>query len=202
MLNIYEKKSYTAITTRIRGGLAREITSPVKVRVPLIIKDASHNLIETLAIWDTGATNTVIAESLCDELGLIPISKTNVRGVIASGIRDVYLIDMIIGNNVEIKNLRVTTGNISPEDNKFGVLIGMDIISFGDFSLTAEPDEDGILSTVFSFRVPHGPKAVDYVEEINRFKREKDFHEKMKKNRTQPKVKSSKKKRKGDEWVA
>jgi predicted aspartyl protease len=97
------------------------------------------------AIWDTGATNTVITRRVVETLKLIPIGIAPVNT--SNGLRQsyTYLISLVLQNNVRFPILRATEGHISGGN----VLIGMDVITQGDFVIT---NKDG--KTSYSFRVP------------------------------------------------
>ncbi len=107
-------------------------------------------------LWDTGATGSVISQIVVDNLGLIPITKTKVYHTDGYSISDVYVINLILPNKVIFPLVKVTVGKLTG----FDVLIGMDIINKGDFSITNVTG-----NTVFSFRYP-SIKEVDYVKEL------------------------------------
>lgn len=114
------------------------------------------------AIWDTGATNTAITKKIAQSLQLIPVTKTNVLGVHGHQDVNVYLVGMILPNNVGIRTLRVTEcESLShPDDpDPCDVLIGMDIISMGDLAITNVAGQ-----TMFSFRIP-SIKRVDFTKD-------------------------------------
>lgn len=98
------------------------------------------------AIWDTGATGTVITQKVVDRCGLKPIGRTIVRTAQGEMQTPVYLVNVMLPNKVGVVNLRVTRGNFGGDAD---VLIGMDIVGIGDFAIT---NKDG--KTVFSFRAP------------------------------------------------
>src|SRR3989344_4841430 len=52
------------------------------------------------AIWDTGATNTVITESLATKLNLKPTGKINTHNAAGTEIRNRYLVNLFLPNNV------------------------------------------------------------------------------------------------------
>jgi len=108
------------------------------------------------AIWDTGATNSVITNRVAIECGLMPIDI--VKAYTANGIRNslVYLVGIWLPNNFVRANTRVTDGEITGAD----VLIGMDIINFGDFAVTNKD-----WKTTFSFRFP-SIERIDFVKQI------------------------------------
>lgn len=109
---------------------------------------------EYIAIWDTGATGTVITRKVVDECGLLPISMCRVET--AGGIIDssVYLVNLRLPQGVGIQELRVTEAILGGDTE---VLIGMDIISLGDFAIT---NKDG--NTVCSFRMP-STECIDFL---------------------------------------
>lgn len=78
----------------------------------------------------------------------------------AAGLSDVetYLIDIGLPNGVAFSAVQVSRAILGPGSD---VLVGMDIISMGDFSIT---NQNG--NTVFSFRVP-SCHTVDFVQEHN-----------------------------------
>lgn len=98
------------------------------------------------AIWDTGATNSVITNKVAKELGLVPIGFTEVNH--AEGVSHnvpVYLVNIELPNQVGFPMMRVTEGILGDVD----VLIGMDIIQSGDFKI-----ENGGGKTAFTYSVP------------------------------------------------
>ena len=112
---------------------------------------------EVQAIWDTGATHTVITASLAKKCGLKPISIAEVynAGDKKPKRAHVYMINLHLPSNVGFSSLRVTEGILRGEPE---MLIGMDIISQGDFAVT---NKDG--KTVMSFRIP-SIQRIDFVK--------------------------------------
>lgn len=88
------------------------------------------------ALWDTGATNSVITPQVVKELNLVPIGVSQNRH--AGGISNVniYLIDICLPNNIIIPRVRVS--ECADQAGRFDFIIGMDIISLGDFSITGQ----------------------------------------------------------------
>jgi predicted aspartyl protease len=97
------------------------------------------------AIWDTGATNSAITEKVVSACGLKPVGMVRVHTASGEYETNVYLINMALPNKVGIANVRVTEGVLADVD----VLIGMDVISRGDFCIT---NSDG--HTAVSFQMP------------------------------------------------
>ena len=104
---------------------------------------------EYKAIWDSGATNTVISQEIIRALALEPIGVTLVNT--SGGIRQTYtyLIHVTLENRVQFQHIRVTEGSIYGAD----ILIWMDIITQGDLAIT---NKDKM--TTFSFQVPSREK--------------------------------------------
>lgn len=122
---------------------------------PTINKD-SINTRQYRALWDTGATASVITQKIVDELGLKPIGMTKVHTASHSDIvAEVYLVSIFLPNRVVVPNIKVTKGNITGHD----MLIGMDIISRGDFAITYNGG-----NTTFSFRIPSSTE-IDFVQQ-------------------------------------
>lgn len=110
------------------------------------------------AIWDTGATNTVISQKVVDNCGLQPIGIALVHGVHSSEQAETYLVNVRLPNTVAFANVQVTKGKLVGAD----ALIGMDIIRSGDFAIT---NING--KTVMSFRIP-SQVCIDFVDEHNK----------------------------------
>ncbi len=98
------------------------------------------------AIWDTGATASVITEKIISECGLKPISVAKVHGANGEYLTEVYLISLLLPNRVGFNVLRVTKGRLPGDCD---MLVGMDVISQGDFAVTNYGQK-----TCFSFRCP------------------------------------------------
>lgn len=113
-------------------------------------------MLEFDAIWDTGATNCVITQSVIDACGLVPTGQAKVSGVHGEEeTRDTYLVNIILPNAVGVQSVRVTKGDMQFVD----FLIGMDVVAKGDFAITNLNEV-----TKFSFRFP-SEAHIDFVEE-------------------------------------
>lgn len=117
---------------------------------------STSDIREFSALWDTGATASVISSDVVRHLGLSPISQCRAYHAQGESIVHVYLVDIILPNHLLIRDVRVTEGRL----NGFGVLIGMDIINLGDFALTHKGGK-----TVFSFQIPP-THEYDFVKQI------------------------------------
>lgn len=98
------------------------------------------------AIWDTAATSTVITPRVIDDLNLPAKGSVKVNtsgGPIRSAL---YQIALVLVSRVGVSDLKVTE---APLVKGADVLIGMDIITLGDFALSNAGGK-----TTFSFRSP------------------------------------------------
>lgn len=98
------------------------------------------------AIWDTGATGSVITQSVVDACSLVATGLTKVHHADGESIQETYLVNIALPNGVAYSGVRVTKARLSVAAD---ILIGMDIIGTGDFAVT---NFNG--TTKFSFRVP------------------------------------------------
>jgi predicted aspartyl protease len=133
-------------------GLLRELITDAFVGSAFTTKENSvefysgpQNLTKFSALWDTGATGTVITQKVVDTLGLKPIGMTLASGVQGEHMTEVYLVAIALPNGIGFPTMRVTKGILGHLD----VLIGMDIITCGDFALTHHEGK-----TCFSFSCP------------------------------------------------
>ena len=97
------------------------------------------------AIWDTGATNSVINQKVVDACGLVATGAAQCQGVHGNSIVDTYFVNIMLPNGIGHAMIRVSKGDLGTAD----MLIGMDLITLGDFAVT---NKDG--QTMFSFRYP------------------------------------------------
>lgn len=109
---------------------------------------------EFVAVWDTGATNSVITETVIAQCQLKPTGIADVHTAQGSHRTPTYLVGIMLPNLVGFPSIRVSKG-ILP--STYDVLIGMDIIGSGDLAVT---NKDG--KTVFSFRMP-SIELIDFV---------------------------------------
>lgn len=110
------------------------------------------------ALWDTGASSSIIDRTTAKILCLEPQGIHTLATANGTNRFCEYIIDLDLTNNVKIANLVVGGGDLG---NNIDFLIGMDIISQGDFSIS---NVNGC--TTFSFRIP-SVKEIDYVKEVN-----------------------------------
>lgn len=161
-LSKYRNKLVRAFTNRA-SALAPVLQSTVQISEAYDPQsgNSAPAVLPYIAIWDTGATHTVITSKIVSDLGLKPSGKVTVRGVGPAGApqeheSNTYLINVLLPNNVGITGVRVSENSIEGSD----VLIGMDVITSGDLAVT---NHNG--RTTFTFRVPSCDE-IDFVGEI------------------------------------
>lgn len=118
-------------------GLLREIITDVAIYDPihgLMQTNDDPRVLNTKALWDTGASNCVITPSTARILGIKPIRVVETRHAGGVSLANVYLVNIMLPNGVGISGVQVT--ECMEQEGAFGVIIGMDIITRGDFAIT------------------------------------------------------------------
>jgi len=110
---------------------------------------------EYQAIWDTGATGTAITDKVAKECGLKPTGMCKIKTAAGESDTYTYFISLYLPNMVCISQLRATQAQLFGAD----VLIGMDVITAGDFVVTNYQGK-----TCMSFRMP-SIECVDFVKQ-------------------------------------
>ena len=127
------------------------------------IGEVGKKEIKYQALVDTGATQSCITPSTARELGLVSMGMVNM--ITGGGAVSVnrYHANITLSSGVTIENLSLNELNeLATGDHGFDAIIGMDILTLGDASLTTFEGK-----TVFSFRIPSQHK-IDYVAEFNK----------------------------------
>lgn len=107
-----------------------------RIITPIDISECTSNPVIIridCAVWDTGAVTSCISDKLAREMKIRPVD--NGIGVTPSGAIDIvyYMLDIYLSPEIVIKNLKVAGFPLEQHDCDF--IIGMDVISKGDFSL-------------------------------------------------------------------
>ena len=97
------------------------------------------------AMWDMGATTTIISSRIVRQLCLQPYQQGGISGIGGASNTNTYLVHVLIPTGDVVTNCEVMESDFEDYD----VIIGMDIIGLGDFCFT-NPDD----KSVFSFRIP------------------------------------------------
>ena len=160
---------------------ALSISYPGKANVlvsPIQIADISTGtMIGSYGLWDTGATGSMITASAVKKLGLAPRGTRRVKGVHGEREKPTYAVRLILNNtDVKFELFVAECDELSP-DGKVDILIGMDIISQGDFAVSNLGGK-----TVMTFRIP-SVQRIDFVELQ---KQKKPFVTSIKPGRNEP----------------
>ena len=139
----------------------RALQCPVGISVPFDPRNANGKeeppYEQFQAIWDTGATGSAITQEVVDRLQVKPIGMAQVGHANGHTNAEVYLINVKLPNEVAFVGIRATKLKLTDTD----MLIGMDVITMGDFAITNVSGK-----TAYSFRVP-SIECIDYVEQAN-----------------------------------
>ncbi len=140
------------------NGLAPQLITAVDISATYDPAKPPPTLPTTLkvnALWDTGATHTSISYGLAKTLGLTSVGTGVVTHAGGKSSCNRYIINLVLPNKITVVGVFVNECTLPTE---FDMLIGMDIITGGDFSLTHFGGK-----TLFSFRIP-SIESVDYVK--------------------------------------
>ena len=141
----------------VYSGIARELITDVTIAFPSSTHPGHPKEFKNfLALWDTGATNTVITKNVISAVGLISTGKATVRGVNSEDVVSTYIIDIGLPNRVLFQNVNVSEGLLQ---GHYDVIIGMDVIQAGDFAIS---NTNGV--TTFSYCCPPHKNPIDLLE--------------------------------------
>ena len=100
----------------------------------------------TRALWDTGASCSLVSARLAKALGLEPVGKMGVSGYNRGvDVRDAYLVHI----GLPTRDIVTYIGAMECDSEDYDVVIGMDVIGKGDFAVT-----NGHGEMKFSFQIP------------------------------------------------
>ena len=160
-----QKQNISAFTCKNKG-----LTNRLVNKVTIL---ANEKIIEVFALWDTGATNSCISHDVAKALNLVSLGLIKSQTASGDTLGNLYMVDIKLPNNVTVTDVRVMDSEIGKQQilvenlgqaittENLGLLIGMDIITLGDFSVSNHGGR-----TVFSFRVPSLAET-DYVKHLN-----------------------------------
>lgn len=124
-------------------GISNRLINRATIINPL----SQEQKFEVDALWDTGATNTCISHAAVQMLDLKPNGWFNLQTPTGEESRPAYDIDLYLPNNSIIRHVHVAETEIG--NQKIDLLIGMDIITKGDFAVSNHHGR-----TTFTFRMP------------------------------------------------
>ncbi len=116
-----------------------------ELAIPVTLSANRKRIVDCVGIIDTGATSTMISELVAEELRLYPCGEISVSGVHGTNKSELYFLDIVFGDFV-LFNHRVSG---STGDAGFDILIGMDILSMGEFEFVKTYGKQ-----IFRFGIP------------------------------------------------
>lgn len=141
--------AYDGLTNVIQNDIG--ISNPSNnrfINIPI-----SQPSLTVKGVWDTGASSSCISKQVAQTLGLVPTSKTIISTANGEFETNVYIVDLWLPNRVMVTDIAVVEADM----NSTQLLIGMDVISLGDFTISSYQNK-----TTLSFRMPSKEKT-DYV---------------------------------------
>jgi predicted aspartyl protease len=136
------------------SDLSRKLITEVEIIG--VSANSGRKTVKVRALWDTGATGFVITPRIAQALNLVPVNKVKAIGVHNASIVDVVKIEVRLPNKVLVEDIKAMVCNLNQD---FDMLIGMDIILAGDFSIS-----NGGGQTLFTFAIPPLENKTDLYE--------------------------------------
>ncbi len=144
-----------AVTVHI--PISPKIAIIVDVKLGFYVKVQGNEKYVSLnlkALIDTGANGSCISRRIAEDCNLKKISFVKIRSIQGESILPVYEADIQLDNDTCFKNIAFTE---TAGSKHFDVIIGMDILSCGDFAFSS--DNNGL---VFSMRFPSKKVPIDF----------------------------------------
>lgn len=183
-------QDFQAFTIKYSGRV-NVLKSDIEVSIafdPKIVPPQQRPILfNCMAIWDTGASCSVISKSLATKIGLIPTGKTQITGVNNSTLENTYYVNIYLPHKVAFMFVRIAE---VPGITDAELLIGMDIIGMGDFSIFTASGK-----TVMTFRTP-SLGSEDFVATANKINQERELKDKRNQEAQARKKLSDKEKKK------
>ena len=142
--------------TYVARGIASVLITPVFICAAYDPQGEDKSTFrEYSAIWDTGATKTMVTKHVAEGCRLVPTAQSRVQGVFGAQVVNGYLVNIVLPTqhpnrtqkSVAIQHLSVLEAPALTRGHN--VLIGMDIISKGDFAISNYRGR-----TMFTYRIP------------------------------------------------
>lgn len=142
--------------------IAYDLISPVSVlpgSADGIPPNSTASAVEVMALWDTGATVSCIKPQLRERLNLPVVQEQGPKVITGvGGVIEVYttIVNIRLTRNLEIEYCPVSVADFPGNED---ILIGMDIITMGDFAVSNTGGK-----TSFSFAMPPFPDRMNLAE--------------------------------------
>lgn len=146
-----------AISVSLKGRFY-EILTDVGISKPVKQEETMSKPVTTYwgkCLWDTGASQSAVSERTAQALGLGNAGQGIIHYAKGEELTNLYYVGINLPGLIFIPELKVTECSGTDE---FDFIIGMDIISMGDFAIT---NYQG--NAMFSFRVPSAER-IDFRE--------------------------------------
>jgi hypothetical protein len=133
-----------------------------RVITPVTGRQTKHSGLErkqldVSAMWDTDSMGTCVSTRLARHLGLAPFRTTTLASLHGDSVTNVCFMDIVLPDEIVIEN--VMAMEIETQRD-FDIIIGMNIIRLGDFSLC---NDHG--NTVMTFSLPSSNTPLDFVKQ-------------------------------------
>jgi hypothetical protein len=150
----------SAFTTVPTGGLSASLENVCVISALPNRKLTGKQAVtrNVLAQWDTGAFRSVISEKVAQELGLEATGSEQIYSAGGSLDVNIYDVNITLPNGRKFLGWTVCGGNL----HHIEMLIGIDIINYGDLAVTNKNDR-----TKFSFQMP-STHDIDFCKEIDK----------------------------------
>lgn len=126
-----------------------EISTPIILRKP----DVETSLTKANAIWDSGATSSMISATIAKKLQLQPQGTIQIAGVHGVQNAKCYFVDILFENGFCIPKIKVSEGS---NFGGFDLLVGMDIIGNGILHIDGSED---LLKVFFRYPLHQGENS-------------------------------------------
>ena len=110
-----------------------------------IYSSDGHRFHTDRALWDTGADTTIISSRIAKQLQLKPLRQGYITGIGGDSTSNAYLVHVQLPTGDFVTDVEVMEDDYYDYD----VIIGTDVIMFGDFLISNAEDK-----TTFQFRTP------------------------------------------------
>ncbi|MDR1598786.1 MAG: hypothetical protein LBS11_02765 [Oscillospiraceae bacterium] len=137
-----------SFTIRYGSGKTYSLISAVTV-LPLSDSNPAdeERIVHCNAIWDAGASITCVSQRVARKLSLELFPEMNARAGSGLCLCPPCIIGLILSNGIRLDGVAALATNLN--ENDFDVIIGLDVISKGDFAVISSGGE-----TIFSYRYP------------------------------------------------
>ena len=131
----YNRKGFDFFRTKVKLSKSKKVIKD-EIAGKLVTFDTS-NYIEYNAVWDTGASRSLIDKKIVKDLDLKPIGTATAQHYKDKKSTNVYKVDIIIPNTREKREAVIEDLKVAEEENFSGdVIIGMDLIQSFDIAIT------------------------------------------------------------------